>query len=491
MSLDQNKILWTYKNKKGIISRPISQMELLDLYDKGKISKKTLVRLEGDPEWTPFKETDLYDSLQVKGHSSLIITIIVLLMALFLIGLGAWWRYENVKEVVVEPDYSITYPQAKASLMINGWTITDETVPDFEEVPIPIPNIGFIVKVDGLYGVMGLENEYLVPPAYEAIEISGTVADNTVFYESASDTSKGYSLAYLLGNSEKNEVNLLPSVEGISISSSRNVTLDGIEKSDISSPIAISLNDWWYEYLNGGQKYYIWNPNNDKVFGPFNTDEVVFFTLDDTIQNHTYPVEGLFYVNRDGEYTIYANHGANKTVQTFDFATPVSDAYIVVSKDGQFASIDSSLQATFIGEVEAASAPIKGIDYVKIDGKWYRIYNYTYQNVVEELPTESTENKEDEKESTSKTYILTYNMYVRDAPGGSVVTVTSAGTSLNVVETVDYNGQTWGKLEDGNYVCIFDGTTYYAQASESGSNEDTNNDETNSDEESSEDNSNN
>jgi len=47
----------------------------------------------------------------------------------------------------------------------------------------------------------------------------------------------------------------------------------------------------------------------------FNTDEVVFFTLDDTIQNHTYPVEGLFYVNRDGEYTIYANHGANKTVR--------------------------------------------------------------------------------------------------------------------------------------------------------------------------------
>jgi hypothetical protein len=365
-------------------------------------------------------------------------------------------------------------------------------VPDFDEVPIPIPNTGFIVKVDGLYGVMGLENEYLVPPAYEAIEISGTVADNTVFYESASDTSKGYSLQYLLGNTEKNEVNLLPSVEGISISSSRNVTLEGIEKSDISSPIAISLNDWWYEYLNGGQKYYIWNPNNDKVFGPFNTDEVVFFTLDNTIQDHTYPVEGLFYVNRDGEYTIYANYGANKTVQTFDFATPVSDAYIVVSKDGQFASIDSSLQATFIGEVEAASAPIKGIDYVKIDGKWYRIYNYTYQNVVEELPVETEDedkDKEDEKE-TSATYILIYNMYIRDTPGGSVVTVTSAGTSLNVVETIESNGQTWGKLEDGNYVCIFDGSTYYARETETSSQSDEEKNDSDSDKEENNDNSN-
>lgn len=456
--------LWVYKDKNGIISRPCSVTDMQDKYDAGIIKKNTKVREEGSDEWISFKDSDLYLPFAAAPKSrkwtAIWIAAGVIAFLFIVFGIFKAIQPEEAAQVRLE-DFKSNYNESNASLIENGWTIVETPVYHFQQTPIPVYDKGYIVKVSNKYGIIDLEGNYIVEPEYNSISIDGAVAEHTVFYKNG-DT-EGTSLEYLLKMSEENKVPETTEYAQVSINPNRNVTLpEGTSRDDFSTPIAINLEDFWYEMFNGGQKYYIWNPKNDRVFGPFDTSETAMFVLDGTISDQYYPVPGLFYSHKDGQYTIYSNQGSSKTSQTFAYAKPISDSYMLVGNNNELGVIDSNLNVTFIGRVEDVSAPINGVDYVKIDGNWYRIYNLALQNAQQNQPEPEEENKEDEeKEDKSSQYQLLYNMYIRTSPGGSVVSVQHAGSILTIVDTQDVDGMTYGQLEDGNWICIFDGSKSY------------------------------
>lgn len=479
---------WTYKDKNRIISRTITSEKLYELYKEGVINKNTLVKEEGTSEWIPFSDTDMYlnDYLEKPEKKKIsIVWFFVVIAALLLGGFGYLYK-RSQPEIKTAPVENYTMEQAKNSLASNGWTITDTKVDNFEETPIPVYDIGWLVKVNGKYGLIAVDGSYYIEPKYEKLVIDGSVEGHTTLYESAED-KKGVSLEYamqLKTDSTPPEKLKFPNA---TINQFKNVNTGKASKSDFQMPITIYYHDFWDSLLNGGPKYYIWNPVNDGAFGPYSVKESAMFNGDGQITETSESVPGLFYVEHNGKYFVYTDGGTKKTYQSFDWVEPISDSYFLVKKDDEYATINRFLRATFIGKVQDASAPLCGADYVKIEDKWYRITNASYQGlpdlgplkerfaVEEQANGESAPEEETIEAPKGDKYVLNSNMYVRDAPGGNIMAVYQAATEITVVETetVD-NGAVYGILEDGNYVCLSAGGKEYATLVESEDKEDSN-----------------
>lgn len=511
MPLYDDSSFWTYKNKENIISRPQSEDELIALYENGDITRNTLLRKEDSDQWQRFVDTEMF--LRAKEpiaqkkpakYKKPMLWILAVLIALCGAGAAINFYANQPSEKLVQPVFNLKKEKVIDSMTENGWSLDEECkLPDFQEIPIPVSDHGYIVKVDGKYGIMDTEGQYIVKPSYTRIGCPLDTVESIVFYKNPED-KKGDSLSYLLGLSQENTVSKKEKYPHITVTSSRNAIIPkGVKREDITTPITLSLDDFWYELVNGGQKYYIWNPKNDKVFGPFNTDNVVFFTLKTNIGDTSDPVPGLFYVSRDGKCTVYKDGGTTKTIQTFDWAEPISDRYMLVSNNDQIACLDYSLKATFIGKVDNATAPVMGVSFVKFDDKWQRIYNVALQDKYEKEKEEkeaaekeaeekaNEEAKEKEKEKNTKVYRTNNNMYIRTSPGGAMVSVAYAGTELNIVSTEERDdGTLWGELDDGNWICISSGSYQYCTLISDNSEEesDEDNSEENSDEDDSEEN---
>lgn len=126
--------------------------------------------------------------------------------------------------------------------------------------------------------------------------------------------------------------------------------------------------------------YYIVLYGENKIIGPYDTDEIATFARrshDESNKIWYYDlfgeVYGLIYEKVDDGYIIWNAKGTKHTDIVFDSAHPISDNAMKVEKDGKMGIVDKDLNLVYMGDFEDVSLPIDGKAYVKIKGEWKQI----------------------------------------------------------------------------------------------------------------------
>lgn len=302
---------------------------------------------------------------------------------------------------------SITYEEdeALADVPINNNIDIIKELPAFEETPIDMYGKGYIVKVDGKYGFMNTDGNWLIPNEYEQLYFHGysdepedqvcfikgkdeeTISDGIDLkrtLDQSADTScgntgyGGYNPEYItLYEDDLGSTFYYDSETGKKISFhdlhhtseySDSGLLDayGDNRSNLmivhpSTRDNQIIEDTYYAVSNSGN-----------VYGPFHEGDTFSFNLKHGNIAENTPVKGLVitkYSNSD-TYHILDRFGTSEYEKPLKSAELISYNTVKIKSGKYMGIIDESLQVVLYGEFEDVSKPMNQKAFVKINGKW-------------------------------------------------------------------------------------------------------------------------
>ena len=322
--------------------------------------------------------------------------VIAGVVAAAVVGSGAVFGGYTVTKKVT--DHSTNQSSSKTTEIANienmNYKILDTKVPDFEETPIDVANKdvrGYLVKNNGLYGVIDTNGKYLMDSKYVKGVLTPYDNGNLVCLATDEQAIRGDSL-----KSSSDETEEICGVSGFGGVTNKRLTFDRGEY----KPYSLKWNegqmqevksyDWKQDFNNSMivyennssyySDYYIVLYGENKIIGPYDTDEIATFARrshDESNKIWYYDlfgeVYGLIYEKVDDGYIIWNAKGTKHTDIVFDSAHPISDNTMKVEKDGQMGIVDKDLNLVYMGDFEDVSLPIDGKAYVKIKGEWKQI----------------------------------------------------------------------------------------------------------------------
>lgn len=286
-----------------------------------------------------------------------------------------------------------------------------ENLPEIEETPINVFDRGYIVKTNGLYGLMDINGKWILDPTYKSYQyILGSIyggTPKTVCLLSESNESEypqtesineilaieggpcvGYGGAYTgyIAYDEKNR-NVVH-VYNDEIQPYQNAPFYHVGVSYVIPSIDSSKMDsidFELDLIESDSDYYILSSTGE-LFGPYNKNESatlsaekLYYDIDDvdeydahigSIVGRNPFVQGLYYAHEGDKYRIFNQEGINSYPELFDDALVLSDTAIQVTKNGQLGVVDSNFELIMIGDYEAVTEPIGNKVFVKKNGKW-------------------------------------------------------------------------------------------------------------------------
>lgn len=132
------------------------------------------------------------------------------------------------------------------------------------------------------------------------------------------------------------------------------------------------------------EPYYIYNPAEKELYGPYKPDEIAgfgYYSLLNTKFNSLYSLSGAeqvyspFYVKNGDKYSIYSKDG-NKHLDGFTKAAVISTDLIGGYKENQFILYDSDLKELYSKKIEAGSKTINGLTPIQENKEW-KIVRYS------------------------------------------------------------------------------------------------------------------
>ncbi|MGN1275734.1 MAG: WG repeat-containing protein [Floccifex sp.] len=297
--------------------------------------------------------------------------------------------------------------------METKYHILDCNIPQFEYTPITnYQKDGYFVKVNGKYGFIGVDGNYIVEPKYEYGQLywnekEGNLVETCLLVTSEQKgTGQGENLDYYLGLSNQQYM-----FSGSGLNAGGDYYLDNNQNIYYFEEIIVSFGQLQdFETFDDNEVFIlntrtIFNKEKDsefyiitkdqKLFGPYDELEVPTFSLycnqlrktnhlsfyNDWIffsnLNGNDPLNcnvfGLFYEKVDNKYRIWTSDGKKSSDLLFDSAIPISNTEMKVGINGKLGILDSNLNLVLLGDFEDITCPINNEAFVKINGKWEKI----------------------------------------------------------------------------------------------------------------------
>lgn len=280
-----------------------------------------------------------------------------------------------------------------------------KTLPKLEETPIDMYGKGYIVKVDGKYGFMDTNGDWVIPNEYEQLYFHGysdEPEDRVCFIRGKDEETlnDGLDLKGVLEQSEHTTcgntgyggiyLGYITLYEDDLGSTFYYDTETGkkIPFHDLHHTSDYSDSGLMDSYGNKSTNLMIVNPStrDDKliygtyyaisytgnVYGPFKEgDKFAFNFMHGEFPVNT-PVNGLFLTKYNGEntYRVLDRFGTSEYEKPLKSAELISTNTVRIKSGKYTGIIDESLQVVLFGEFEDVSKPLNQKAFVKMDGKW-------------------------------------------------------------------------------------------------------------------------
>lgn len=351
---------------------------------------------------------------------------------------------EPKEEVAVEEDDNTT-----------KYSVLDVEVPDFEFAPIDNDGEnGYLVKVDGLYGFIDSNGEFILDPTYEGVmfsDLDGTYGSgfDVCLFPSADQTGvqDGTSIDGMLGDGYSSTCG-----HGFGgMGSSNYLSVDNrVIGTDMSGMIfdakfdePIIVQKLTREFTDGAElyanastsidtdHYYIVTPELN-VFGPYDNSESAVFSMNENT-NQTQDIEkisglfnsyvkGMFYEKVEDGYVVWNKEGTDSYEEVVDYAMPISNNAMKVKIDGKLGIINEDLELVLLGDFDDVSNVMDGNAYVKIDDEWKLIQldevkdtnNIDYSELISAYQAKVTEIY---SSGDNENYYTDYSLYDIDQNG--------------------------------------------------------------------------
>ena len=367
----------------------------------------------------------------------------------------------------------------------SQYTILDTELPNFDYTPINFENKGYIVSVDGKFGMMDALGNWLKKTEYGSL-FAELMTRKQVTY-CAVPTGDGVLSGGFALNSVFDDVNTNCGNSGYGGTSLYRVYVTGengnyatqynnfgenVENADLDwnrvSPNGNALK-FPYKDSNGNIDYnqYFVGTASGEIFGPFDKEYAASINLQTTDSHDTFQylfnfdstIYGHFVIPEKEGYRIYNNQG-NKSfdqiVDSYQFITDEQIQYTIGKKVG---ILDKDLNVLIeTDEFEDVSAPMNGLFFAKKDGKWHVVRDTDVSDDELYVTPDYVENR-------GNSYTANYEMSIRDAPSKSankLDRIIKEGETVRVYE-LKSNGNTeqWGRIDENQWVCIYDSDASY------------------------------
>ena len=361
----------------------------------------------------------------------------------------------------------------------SQYTIMDTELPDFDYVPINFNNKGYIVSVDGKFGMMDAfgnwmkqteygslfatlmgDNKmtYCAVPTGEAALIGGfsfnSLFDNeqTFCGNSGFGGVVGYFVYAMKDNGEYvlHYRDILNMTEGTDIDWS----MASPKGNALIVPLMESIDNYDYS------QYFI-GTTDGTLYGPFDKSYQAAISqygleYSNTFQNLYsigYELYGQFVIPEKEGYRIYNNKGDksfDQIVDSYQFITDEQIQYTIGKKVG---ILDKDLNVLIeTDEFEDISTPMNGLFFAKKEGKWHVVRDCNVSD--DELYVTP-----DYVEDRGNPYTANYEMSIRDAPSKSANKLDRTikeNETVQVYEVKMVNNEQWGRIDENQWVCISD-----------------------------------
>ena len=261
----------------------------------------------------------------------------------------------------------------------TNYDIIKENVAMFEETPVAYFDLGYLVKVDGQYGFMDENGEYLFQPIYPSVIIS----EQDVLLQ---DVKHGVTVSI-----KKQEPVPFGGLGGIITSTYvydqekkeyGKVFMDGsYVKEDIdTSRIVYDKEDACKKGIHNlslQADYYIYSKQNDMLYGPYDQDEYATYSYE---QNKNpmlyfglgpdYYRTGLFYEKVQNQYRIHSADDRKMSKDLFDEVTFLSSQSARVKANNKIGIVNKDAEVLYFDDCQDASEPIRNQTFIKKDNKW-------------------------------------------------------------------------------------------------------------------------
>ena len=261
-----------------------------------------------------------------------------------------------------------------------AYEVISDRVDDFEETPVQYYGKGYVVKVNGRYGFIDENGQYIYEPTYASTYVMPSRDQVPTMYLK-NDAGTGLSLKD--GSEQELGVGAIYRGE-YCFDSSYNIYLDmnGNQTDEIPEKSVMAYKKEKEEPLTEGQDYYIYSQPVGQFFGPYSIEEPAMYSIKATYVDPDLGFFGngcdmnlsrLFYEKVEGGYKIH-NSETGKCLDTiFDKAEPLSDNSFYVEKGKEKGIVNEDCQLVLLGDYENVSEPLNGKAYVKVKGKWQLI----------------------------------------------------------------------------------------------------------------------
>ena len=278
------------------------------------------------------------------------------------------------------------------TFIINDDNLVYDSLDD--EVYEDSGNNYYIASVDGKFGLLSSENEWVVEPEIDVLTYypernlfsgtSGTVENHDGFDKGVPDQYGIYHAIYAgVGGSNIPQLEIKTEDGGDSLSAYI-ITIDSNDGEIIEKPYTSeSFFSWdpngmaWSKYED---KWCLINPDG-KVFGPYDLEETPSFESnllmpyedgkqDNFFINFVFPFHSMFYSLENDQYRIYNQDASKGSEQLYDKVEVLSNSWIKANRKNKTVYIDENLKEYTFENCQNVSEPLQNRSYAKIDGTW-------------------------------------------------------------------------------------------------------------------------
>ncbi|WP_286139114.1 WG repeat-containing protein [Faecalibaculum rodentium] len=374
-----------------------------------------------------------------------------------------------------------------------------------DAIPLNFQDEGWIIQQDGKYGFVNNKGEMVIEPEYENATLT-----------MHSDTDEQIDMAYLFHDEiDPAKDALLPYDHvpdpGLGYGVGAPVITDGaflaednkivyynlFEKQEVSS-LTVPIKSIATVYPVGTNRetkdtsdYMILNPFTKSITDPLPAGTMISGEqmLMDWVQHWNTPIGWLFWLPEDDKAAL-VNAKKDEMISGFDSAAAVDLKTVLGRKDDQCFVYDQNLDLVYMGKFDNGAAPLDGLVPVEMNGQWSIVkledvkktfseqkspFEKENLTLFHEVEMDSSTEKKKESQAIKSSPVLTTGpgrytvqvvLNVRSGPSKSysVVGQKDVNENIQVTETtLADDGSEWGKIGDGSWVCLKEGSQEYCR----------------------------
>ena len=270
------------------------------------------------------------------------------------------------------------------------YQVVNEEMDSFDKTPVLYDGIGYLVQVDGMYGLMDENGNYVYEPSFPGV----FYMKDTVILRNSLNTSDGINM--MDGSDFVGSIGLVdggyaivfdPDTEDVfqksyvDMNGMADMYLDLEKNEELRTYVVyaepdVTTNPEFYKDI----PYYVYVDNTKKIYGPYDPYENASFTVE-KIRNQkedefvfdletNIQIPNLFYVKTNKGLEIHNRNDDKVSKKTFEKVEWLSNTSCKVYSGDEMGIIDADCNLVLWGKFEDVAQPYKGKTFVKEDGQW-------------------------------------------------------------------------------------------------------------------------